>query len=187
MTVQDTDSYDYADNVSSAAAIFAEYGDFIYQIALYKSRDENLANDLVQNFFLSSVFHPIPKNIKNIKSYLYKAIVNDIFDQARRAKSQEKLLKKYAEQLDFSVNNNASQDAITKEEWYAKIFDIIGGRLSHSEARAIELRYKDGCSIEQVAEKMGVKKESVSRYISIGLKRIREIFGGKWGCFDDIF
>lgn len=174
-------------NISFATRIFAEYGEFIYKIAFYKVRDKNLADDLFQNFFLSTVINPIPANIKNIKSYIYRAIINDSFDEIRRVKKQQKLMENYARKPNFSINNYGSEDALIKEEWYYKVFEIIGGLLSPNETQAIKLRYKDGFSIDEVAEKMGVKKESVSRYISIGLKKVRQIFDLKRGNYDDWF
>ena len=60
------------DNLNSAARIFTEYGEFIYKIAIYKVRDKDLADDLCQNFFLSSMLNPIPSSVKNIKSYIIR-------------------------------------------------------------------------------------------------------------------
>lgn len=166
----------YEDNVAYATQIFAEYGDFIYQIALYKLGDENLADDLYQNFFLSQISNPVPSDVRNIKSYLYRALINDFLDEKRRSKNQKKNLKKYAKDLDFPINKSCSTDALINEEQNSKMFEIIGGQLSPVEFEAIELRYKEGYSLNEVAKRMKVKKGSVSRYISVGLKKFQSFF-----------
>jgi DNA-directed RNA polymerase specialized sigma24 family protein len=41
--------------------------------------------------------------------------------------------------------------------------------------KAILLRYRNQFEIEEVAREMSIKPRSVSRYISVGLKKIRRI------------
>ena len=74
-----------SENVNSATKIFDEYGDFIYSVIRYKVKDEASAEDLYQDFFLSLVSSPIRKEVKDMKSYLYRAIINKIFDTKRQA------------------------------------------------------------------------------------------------------
>ena len=168
-------------NVSLAAKVFAEYGDFIYGIIYYKVKNVAQADDLYQDFFLSLVSNPIPSSVKNIKSYLYKAITNDIIDASRQMERYKTLINKYANHLNFSINKNDSKRASIKEKQINEIFELLSGQLSPSEAKAITLRYRERCSINEVAEKMDVKKETVSRYICTGLKKIRQIFKKKQG------
>ena len=167
-------SSDGRSNVDSAARTFAEYGDFIYAIIYHKIKDDNTANDLYQDFFLSLVSSPIPAHVHNIKSYLYKAIQNDVIDASRRIQRYQTLMDKYADYVNFSINKNCSGNAFDIEGQAGKIFKLIGGQLKPSEAKAIILRYRYNHSIEEVAQKMNVKKESVSRYICIGLNKIRQ-------------
>lgn len=167
-------------NVTRATRIFDEHGDFIYQIALYKSGDKDLADDLCQNFFLSLISNPIPTDIINIKSYLYRALTNDFLDEMRRIGKRKEFLQKYANNLDFSINKKCLDDAYIEKEQFSKMFEIIGGRITPSEFKAIELRYKNGYSVSEVAERMNVKKQTVSRYLSMGLKKIKNFFKKKW-------
>jgi len=77
--------------------------------------------------------------------------------------------------------NNRTENALVNEEQVNEIFSIIGEQLSASERKALALRYGEGCSNEQIAEKMAIKKESALRYICIGLKKIRQLLKAKEG------
>lgn len=163
----------YKNNVNIAAKIFAEHADFIYAIICYKVRNEAQADDLYQDFFLSLVSNPVPTGVKDIRSYLYRAITNDIIDADRRVKRYQVRIRRYAEVLNYVTNNNTPENALVAEE-NDKIFKLIGRCLPSSEAQAITLRFKDNRDIEEVAAKMNVNKRSVSRYISVGLKKMRQ-------------
>ncbi|MGD8786184.1 MAG: sigma-70 family RNA polymerase sigma factor [Phycisphaerales bacterium] len=169
-----TDS-EYRDNVSLATKVFAEYGDFIRAVICSKLKNKAQADDIFQDFFISLVNKPLPADVRNIKSYLYKAISNDVVDAARRTEKYQVQIHKYHKHQNYSVNKTSFGNAILgEEEELDKMFSLIKGRLRDSESQAIALRYKGHYSIKEVADKMGVKCTSVSRYISTGLKKMRE-------------
>lgn len=176
ITSPNTNTNNYANNVDIAARIFAEYGDFIYCIIRSEVKDEAQADDLYQDFFVSLVSNPVPVDAQNIKGYLYRAIINDIADAGRRTKRYKILMNKYADYLNFSINKNGSSDAFINEGQINEIFRVVGEQLSPTEAKAMALRYRNGCNIKETAKKMNVKKETVNRYICMGLKKIRQFF-----------
>jgi len=163
-------------NVGTATAVFTEYRDFIHMVICSQVRNKSHADDLFQDFFLSLVSKPIPQNVKNIKSYLYRAISNDIVDTRRQVERHKEKIKKYIERCDFSINKSEPENALIKDEQMNKMFDLIKGRLTSSQSQAITLRYVTNHTIEEVAEKMGVKRTSASRYICTGLRKIRQSF-----------
>lgn len=166
-------------NVDRAAEIFSKYGDFILAVIRYQVGNDVQADDLFQDFFLSLVSRPIPAGIQNIKSYLYRAITNDIVDAARRVEKYRTRMHKYAECLDYSINKNTPENALIKVEEINKMFKLIEGRLPRSEARAIRFRFWNNFSIKEVAKKMHVNNRTVSRYISVGLRKARQFFNSK--------
>jgi len=165
-------------NVGVAARIVSEYTDFIYMVICSQVQNKSRVDDIFQNFFISLVFKPIPEDVKDIKSYLYKAICNDIVDTQRQSERYREQIKKYRENCDFSINNSQPENALIKEEQLKKMFDFIKGRLTTSQSQAIALRYGTNYTIKEVAKEMGVKNTSVSRYICTGLERIRKSFSG---------
>jgi len=162
-------------NVEKATRIFDEYGEFIFGVILSKVHDKNLAEDVYQDFFLSLVSRPITPDVRNIKSYLYKSLTNDIIDAGRKTERYHNLKNVYAEHTNYVVNKKRSRNALTNEGRTDEIFELIGGSLTPSEARAIALRYKKGRSIGEIAREMNVKKESVSRYLCVGLTKLRRL------------
>ncbi|MHC4740116.1 MAG: RNA polymerase sigma factor [Planctomycetota bacterium] len=166
-------------NVKKAAGIFNEYGEFIFSVILYKVQDKTLAEDLYQDFFLSIVSNPVPPDVRNIKSYLYKSLKNDVIDAGRRTERYRNMKSGYAEYTGCVINKKSSRNAFNNEERTDEIFELIGGNLTPSEARAITLRYKKDRSIGEIAKEMNVKKESVSRYICVGLTKLRRLLNVK--------
>lgn len=164
-------------NVEHAAEVFSEYGDFILAIIRYQASNQAQADDLFQDFFLSLVSRPIPQNIRNIKSYLYKAISNDIVDATRRAEKYQARIRKYADCLNYSVNKSTPKNAlIEEEEEINKMFKFIEGCLPPSEAQVITLRYKYNNNIKDIARKMHVNDRSVRKYIFRGLSKLRQFW-----------
>ncbi len=161
-------------NVGLAAEIFTEYGDFIHTAIRYKVKNETQADDLFQDFFLSLVTSPLPTGVRNIRGYLYRAITNDIIDATRRVENYRNHMLKYAKHLNHPINKRTPENAFIDMEETNKMFGLIKGRLTNSQYQAMALRYRTDHSIKEVAKKMGVKSTSVSRYLSIGLKKIRQ-------------
>ncbi len=169
-----SDTINCQNNVGIAAEIVAEYSNFIYMVICSRIKNKSRADDIFQDFFLSLVYKPIPQNVKNIKSYIYRAICNDIVDTQRRIERYNAQIHKYKERCNFSINNTEPENALIKDEQMNKMFDLMKGRLTNSQSQAIALRYRTNHSIKEVAEKMGVKSASVSRYICTGLRKMRQ-------------
>ncbi len=161
-------------NVGLAAEIFAEYGGFIHMVIFSQVKNKARIDDIFQDFFLSLVHKPVPQNVKNIKGYLYRAITNDIIDATRRVNRYSYHMHKYHEYPNHSINKKTPENAFINVEETNKMFGLIRRRLTNSQYQAMALRYRTDHSIKEVAEKMGVKSTSVSRYLSIGLKKIRQ-------------
>jgi len=94
-------------------------------------------------------------------------------------------MHKYHEYPNNSINKRTPENAFIEVEEINKMFGLIKGRLKDSQYQAIALRYKSQYNNKEVAEIMGVKRTSVSRYISIGLKKIRQSLKLKGGNDND--
>jgi RNA polymerase sigma factor (sigma-70 family) len=161
--------------VHIAAEIFTKYGDFIYGIIRCKAGDKGEVDDLFQNFFLSLVSRPPAPNVKNIKGYLYKAILNDIIDNRRRIERYQNRVHRYAEFLDYSAIEDSQENVLVEAEEMAKMFKCIEKQLEHSEVRAVILRYRNNYKIREIAATMGVNSIAAWRYISKGVRKIRRL------------
>jgi RNA polymerase sigma factor (sigma-70 family) len=167
--------------VDLASEVYTEYGSFIRAVIGTQIKNESQADDIFQDFFLALIHKPLPDNVKDVKSYLYRAIMNDVVDTVRRTETYQTRIKKYCNQSNYLINNDGPENALIKKEQLDKMFDVIKGRLPSSQSVAIALHYREHHSIKEVAQKMGVNHRSVSRYLSVGLKKIRHLFNGKMG------
>jgi RNA polymerase sigma factor (sigma-70 family) len=162
------------DAVRAAAEVFAEHGAFIRAVIRFQVNNQFREDDLYQEFFLSLIYKPMPVDIRNVRSYLYQAIHNDIVDFARRQTVRKQYFDEYAEKIRISFNNRTSTDAIVSDGEHVSVFGYLTRQLRHREAEAITLRFRDDCSVADIAAQMGVNRQTVRRYLSAGMKRLRQ-------------
>ncbi len=167
---------DAQSNADLAEKIFEEHGDFIRTIIHFHMKNETEAEDLFQDFFLFLVSKPIPEEVQNVRGFLYRVVLDKAKDTSRRIKRYQGRIRRYAERRKRIVENCPENIVIEVEET-KKMFELIRRRLPPKEARAVTLRYRHSCDIAEVAKKMGIKPRSVSRYVSVGLMKVRQVFG----------
>jgi RNA polymerase sigma factor (sigma-70 family) len=166
-------------NVELASQIFCEYGDFIRSIIHTKVNNQEKEEIIFQDLFLSLVYKPMPPNVRNKKSFLYRAIINDITDFHRRSERYSINIQKYNEKMKTTIKKCPSKNAYINEEQFIRMLKLIKAQLPGSSSEALILRYRDNMSIQEVAKKMNVKTDSVNRYISTGIKKLRRLWKKK--------
>ncbi|MCK4784369.1 MAG: RNA polymerase sigma factor [Desulfobacteraceae bacterium] len=169
--------------VKLATEIFAEHGDEILAIIRFNVNDKSRADDIFQDFFLSIVYQPLPEGIQNVKGYLYRAAINDVIDAARRTKSYQARIHRYAEYRKYSIIHEDPENIVLQAEERQKMIQLIERQLPPREAEAVLQRYGHDCDIGNAAKRMRVTKRTFSRYLCIGLKKIRQILReskGEW-------
>jgi RNA polymerase sigma factor (sigma-70 family) len=163
------------DAVGRAVAIFSEYGDFILAVLRFQVHDRFWQEDLFQEFFLTLIRKPVPADVQNVKSYLYRAIVNHVLDSVRARESYRRAVKKCAKETRIPINNRSAGNALIEEtEQRNATIAHLARHLQEREAQAFVLRYRDNFSIGEIAARMGVNGRTVSRYLSQSLRRLRE-------------
>jgi RNA polymerase sigma factor (sigma-70 family) len=172
--MQQSNGKELSDNMKTAVEIFEEYGDYIRSLIHYRIKNEPEAEDLFQDLFLSLVAKAIPPSVKNVKAYLCRAIRNHILDAVRRRDRYQSAARMYAERQECMLEDGAETALMAADET-KNVFRIIRNSLSQREASAVTLRYKDNCDIEEIAKRLKVNSRSVSRYVSIGLGKIRRL------------
>lgn len=176
-----------AENVQLASMVFADYERFIRAVIHSQVRDQAHADDLYQDLFLALVQKPIPESVKKIKAYLYRAIANDAVDVVRRTQTGRTLMRKYGKRPNNSINKCRPENALIEKEQMDRMFELIRARLPKSQTEAITLRYWHNHNTGEVAKRMGVDVRTVSRYISVGLRKIRHLLMVKQDDYYDRF
>jgi len=162
-------------NVQAATEVFLKYNHEIRTIIKYNVHDESLAEDVYQEFFLSLVSCPLPDGIGNMKRFLYRAITNDILTMVRRSKRRREQLQTYIQFHKEGISQNDPAFRVMGEEDRDKALGIIEKHLHPSEFRAVRGRMRFGNDNEKAAKNLGIKKRSYIRYLSVGLKKIRQL------------
>ncbi len=179
---------DVPTNVEHAAKLFAEYGGFIRSVINFNVKNQALREDLFQDLFLYFVSKPIPAEVQHMKGFLYKVISDRNKDAFRRINRYQENLHRYAcSKHKKGAIRHRPESAVIKTEEAERMFSLIARRLPPTEARAVKLRYRNGCDVTEAARKMRVKPRSISRYVSIGLKKIRCILLTRQGGNHDSY
>jgi RNA polymerase sigma factor (sigma-70 family) len=161
-------------NLDVAVSIFHEHGDFLRCAIRFQVRDPGLANDLFQEFFLRLVNRPVPRDVEDVRGYLFRALANDIVDARRRIKRYRQGVLQYAQLRAQAKVLRKPEEPLIEAEGVDRVVAAIEEQLLPREAKAVTLRYKDEFAVEEIAQKMGVNVRSVSRYLSAGLKKLRQ-------------
>jgi len=171
--------------VKHAADIFERFGDLIHATVTANVGDDSEADDIIQDLFLSLVRHPVPSGIERPEAYLYRLIVNDIIDADRRTKNYEARIRRYSEVVHRpeAQEDVASDEAAIQLEQVKRMFELIMKQLQRHESKAVIASIVD-CH-RRAARKMGVKQRTFYRYVSTGLKKIREFVDKDEGEKDD--
>lgn len=158
--------------VRAATAIFDEHGEFIRVILRHQAGSGLDIEDLFQEFYLALLHKPVPAEVQDVRGYLYRAIVHHVISAARRRGTYSKAMKKYAKEAKISINNRGAEDAFISEEHQNATVANWARYLQDREAEAFVMKYRDECSIPEIATKMGIDRRTVSRYLSEGLRKL---------------
>jgi RNA polymerase sigma factor (sigma-70 family) len=164
------------DVVRAAARIFEEHGGFIRAVIRFQAHNRSEEEDLFQEFFLALIRKPAPADTSRLRSYLYQAIVHHIVDTTRQREAYRRFLQKYRRKTGIPINNRIPGSAYIETEEKNAAIACCTRHLSQREAEAFVLRYRDNCSVDEIAAAMGVNVRTVTRYLSQGLSRLRK----KW-------
>ena len=167
--------------VQRAEELFAQYGPEIRAMMEYRVRNRAEAEDVFQEFFLSLATTEVPTDIVNMKSYLSQAIWNDVASWYRQQKRYVRRVEVYAENRN---NHRPLQDPskiVMRKDQERAFFEKITRFLSPQEAKAVTSRYRDECTVAESADQLGIEKRSVTRYVSAGLRKIKQMTGSQGG------
>jgi RNA polymerase sigma factor (sigma-70 family) len=159
--------------VGLAAEVFGKYGDEILAVIRFNVDDQSKAHDIFQDFFVSLVRKPIPSHIEDVRGYLYKAVTNDVIDVFRQTKNRQNNAQKYAYVHKHNISQDDPQDIVIHAEETERMLRLIENHLPNREATVLLRRCSDGFSTADTAEKLHLTKRTVSRYLSVAMKKIR--------------
>ncbi len=159
-----------------AGAVIVEHESFIRGVIHYFAHNVCEEEELFQDLFLMLLCDPNLPNVANLRSYLYLAIARDAIDIARCAKRDRKRQKKFLENSRFPVYSDAPDFALIRAEEVDNVLKCAKNELSHREATAVVLMYRENCTLPEIARRMGVKERTAGRYLTGALRTLRRWF-----------
>ncbi len=174
ISLMQLNNHELSVNVRQAAKIFEQHGTFIRTVIRYNIKRDELTDDLYQGLFLSLVTHPVPADVQNLKGFLYRTITNDVKDTINKIKRYKKLKQRYSEIHRNSQYRKKPEDQLIRAEETDKMFQFVARHLTAAEAKVVTLRYRQNYDTSEVAQQMNVSPRTVSRYLSVGLSKIRK-------------
>jgi len=179
-TTQGVVDKDSRERVRLAGEVFRRYGAEIRAMIRVVASDPGQADDLFQNLFLSLVAKPLPPDIRSIKRYLYKAIVNDVISQSRRERCRFRHIKVYALRQGRASGEEDPRDALIRAEQTRRMLQIVE-HLRPTEAQAVIREYSLDHDRGKASCEMGIKRRSFTKYLSRGMKKLRFIAAAREG------
>jgi RNA polymerase sigma factor (sigma-70 family) len=163
-----------AERVEFASRIFAEYDLAIRAMIRQHVSGPEEQEDAYQNLYLSLVCCPPPSLLDNPIAYLGMIVKRDAINAGRRVRRGQESLRRYAMgRRQNGAENDPAEEAV-RTETMQRVTHWIDSLLPTHEAKAVTGRYRNDCSISDIATEMGVRKRTVSRYLCMGLRRIRQ-------------
>lgn len=166
-------------NVEWASRLFEEHEGFIRSVIHFAVQNPSEADDFFQELYLYFVLKPPSEEIRNPQGFLYRVILDRAKDWHRRQTRRQQKQHQLADQVRRRQTDRTAEADFFKQEEAQILFDQIEQYLQTNEAKAILYRFKYEYTLDETARKMGLQPKTISRYVSVGLKKIREILKHK--------
>jgi RNA polymerase sigma factor (sigma-70 family) len=160
---------------SALAELYDRFGRPAYGLALRILRDESLAEDAVQEAFLTlwrTSARFVPERGK-ASTWILTLVHRRAVDLVRR---EERRRSDALEQ----APEQASRDAVDEEAWLRlqreRVQDALR-KLPDQQREAIELAYYGGFTQSELAERLGQPLGTIKSRMFMGLARLRELLG----------
>ena len=186
MAVSSTNTDNHESIIGATVEVFVKYEGFIRTVIHHQVKNKSQADELFQDFFLSFASKALPPSIRNTKSYLYRSVNNHIIISINRMKSRQHHIQKYIECHKYNIIQEDPENIAIRIDEAEKMLQKIELRLCKHEAEVIVQRYVYNRSTAETAEKMHVNKRTISRYLSLALKKIRQFIPQKEMIYDDL-
>jgi RNA polymerase sigma-70 factor, ECF subfamily len=152
-------------------AAYDEYVDAIFRHIYFRVFNKDLAKDLMQETFARTWEYLCRgKEVKNLKSFLYKVANNLIIDEYRK---KRELSLDSLQVKGFDVEG-VNEERIVRDVENEHALRVIR-KLEPHHQEVILMRFIDDLSIKEIAEIIGQSENVVSVRINRGIKEVRKI------------
>ncbi|MFH6990889.1 RNA polymerase sigma factor [Flavobacterium sp. FlaQc-48] len=154
--------------------LYDRYADVLFSFGMQYTNDDALVQDAIHDIFVE--LHRYRKTIAAeviIKSYLFRALQNDIF---KKLKSQTKIVRLDAVSDHNYKTGSTEDDLIDSETIFTKHANLALAltSLSKKQRYALQLRFSEDQSYEEISSSLEISLESCRTLIYRALKELRK-------------
>ena len=143
------------------------YSDGLYRFAMKNLRDDDDAQDVVQNTFEAIWKNRDNINPEKLKSYAFTTCYHQIIDHVRRSQKQDKLEAKHER---VAVNHKSFTGA-------KEIIDQALRQLPEVQRSVVMLRDYEGYHYDEIGEITGLSESQVKVYIFRARQTLKTLIG----------
>ena len=143
-----------------------KYFDMVYRLALARTKDKDMADDVCQEVFLRYIKTDKRfDSAEHIKAWLIKVTIN--------------CTKSMFTSSWFKKTVPLSQELVFTTPEKSDLFDQVR-KLSPKYATVIHLHYQEDLSIAQIAKLLGMKESTVKSHLFRGRQELKTLLGGRY-------
>lgn len=154
------------------SALYGLYSERIYGRLLSLLKDQDMADELIQDLFLKVWEKRDGLNPEqSFKSYLYKVAENLVYDHFRKLARDKKLQERFRA-ITTELYSHTEEDLLNKEN--RTIIDRAVAMLPPQRKAVFTLCKLEGKSYEETGEILGISASTVSNHLVKATKLVRE-------------
>lgn len=150
--------------------IYSRYSEPVFLAALKKLRSKAIAEELVQNLFISLWVKRETVQIQHLSSYLQTAIRYQVIDYIRSQMIRERYYQSAREQM--TVQENLSESRLLLHELSIAIDNTIK-KLPQKTQEIFRLSRYEKRSVKEIAQYMNLSEKAVEYHVTQSLKFMR--------------
>ena len=161
--------------------IYDEYNRYIYHLCLKLTRNQNEAEDLMQEVWVKVVrYEESVSKVDHVKAWLTTITMNTFRDRYRKNVRRSKYMMNQPEQLDVPIldlvpNNDFTTEELVEKTEITKIVQEKMGQLDSIYQKTLWYFYVDQFSLAEISELMKVSIGTVKSRLFRAKARLKEI------------
>jgi len=111
------------------------------------------------------------KSIKNISDYLLKAVKNKSLNYLSK-QMKTPVSQNMEEAEDYLIQEPMSEELIGTDQYLMSLLSTIVDQLPRQRQMVYKLIREEGCTVDEVAEMLGISVRTVEKHLELAIKSI---------------
>ncbi|QES89019.1 RNA polymerase sigma factor [Rhizosphaericola mali] len=152
--------------------IYTRYWDKMYNVACNKLNEYYIAQEIVQNIFISLWERRYTLNLKTpLNIYLAAALKYQVIN-ARQKKVRENNYVKYMTQNSSHADLNSTEHHLSFKELQDRLTSVVTSLPTQCQL-VYKLKKEEGLTAKEIAQKLGITEKAVESNFTRAIKRIK--------------